>query len=205
MTGSLSERRGRTSGPTPSGRLSGRWIAFADEDPNVDVALAVIHPDGTGYHRLPVPPNAGQGLRGFQVWAPDGSDRLLHADGATPDFQGASLAVVDVDTGIQTTLAAAVPGVEQHRPAWSPDATRIAFHRGSEMVVVNADGTDPKVLHDTLGLGIFGWSPDGTRLFGLSPDNATLDSIAVDGASPPIRIPLEGTEAGIFSWQRVAP
>ena len=73
------------------------------------------------------------------------------------------------------------------------------------MVVVNADGTDPKVLHDTLGLGTFGWSPDGTRLFGLSPDNAALVSIAVDGASPPIRIPLEGTEAGIFSWQRVAP
>lgn len=189
----------------PKWSLSGRWIAFADEDPNVDVGLAVIHPDGTGYHRLPVPPNAGQGLRGFQVWAPDGSDRLLHADGATPDFQGASLAVVDVDTGIQTTLAAAVPGVEQHRPAWSPDATRIAFHRGSEIVVVNADGTGPKVLHDTLGLGTFGWSPDGTRLFGLSPDNAALVSIAVDGASPPIRIPLEGTEAGIFSWQRVAP
>jgi Tol biopolymer transport system component len=56
-------------------------------------------------------------------------------------------------------------------PAWSPDATRIAYTHQSNMggkvdlVVANADGSGAKVLPSAkLGAAFPSWSPDGTQL-----------------------------------------
>jgi Tol biopolymer transport system component len=50
-------------------------------------------------------------------------------------------------------------------PAWSPDGRRLAFARGSEIWVMNADGGNKRRLtHNTLWDGTPTWSPDGTSI-----------------------------------------
>lgn len=47
-------------------------------------------------------------------------------------------------------------------PSWSPDGTRIAFTRHSEIWVMNADGTNQIKLLDSGQCPR--WSPDGTKI-----------------------------------------
>lgn len=56
-----------------------------------------------------------------------------------------------------------------HRPEWSPDGRRIAFHStrdgDQEIYVMNADGSDQVRLTTSPGEdGHPSWSPDGRRL-----------------------------------------
>ena len=111
---------------------------------------------------------------------------------------------MDVDTGIETVVSDVV-GTVEHRGAWSPDGSRIAFHLGDGIAVINADGTGLVRLPDRLSAGSIGWSPDGTRIYGKSPDDLDLLAIDAAGMQPPIAIPLDGDQAGIFTWQRLAP
>jgi|RhiMethySRZTD1v2_1073278.scaffolds.fasta_scaffold02572_8 TolB protein len=70
---------------------------------------------------------------------------------------------------------------EERAPAWSPDASRIAFlgrvgTRGGntfEICVMNADGTNQVQLTDNaLFEGTMTWSPDGRRIIFQSPGGA---------------------------------
>jgi Tol biopolymer transport system component len=54
------------------------------------------------------------------------------------------------------------PYPSNNYPSWSPDSSRIAFSRHSEMWVVNADGTNQTKLLDN-GLSP-SWSPDSTKI-----------------------------------------
>ncbi len=188
----------------PEWSLSGDWIAYIATRPNEAPLIAAIRPDGTDEHRLPASAGAGDGLRGFQLWAPDGTNRLLYGFGDTANGAGDGMAVMDVDTGVETILSD-VPSVDEHRGAWSPDASRIAFHLGDGIAVMNADGTGLITLPDRLSSDAIGWSPDGSRIYGTSPDGDALVAIDASGKQPPIVVPLNGTKAGVFSWQRTAP
>ena len=189
----------------PEWAPSGDWIAFGDETPFVDFALAVIHPDGTGYHRLPTSLMAGEGFRGTQLWAPDLTNRVLYALGADGEWQGKQIAWMDVDTGAET-IVSDVPGLEQHRAAWAPDGKRIAFHLGDDMALANPDGSNVVVLKEPmLGGRMTAWSPDGAWLFGIGVDDGTLFLIDPHEVQAPIAIPLVGNGAGLITWQRLAP
>ena len=166
--------------------------------------IGVIRPDGTGEHRPPTSAGAGQGFRGWQLWAPDATNRLLYAIGNTATGPGDAMAVMNVDTSTETVLSD-VPDITEHRGAWSPDAKRIAFHLGDGIAIVNADGSGLMRLPDTLSDGSIGWSPDGSWIYGKSPDNLSVLAIDAAGKRPPVVIRLDGTEQGIFSWQRLAP
>jgi Tol biopolymer transport system component len=77
---------------------------------------------------------------------------------------------IPVDTGVATRLTEAKDGQESS-PAFSPDGKRIAYtywpadHRSSRIVIINADGSDPRQ-----------WSPSGANDFSpvFSPDNKTI-------------------------------
>ena len=104
---------------SPSGDsiLYTAWTGMASS------VIGVIKPDGTGERTLSASAGAGDGFRGSQFWAPDNSNRILYGIGATPDILGNAMATMDVDTGVETVVSD-VPGVVEHRGAWSPDATR---------------------------------------------------------------------------------
>ena len=187
----------------PEWSPSGDWIAFKATLMTEPPFIAVIRPDGTDEHRVPASAGAGDGFRGFQLWAPDLTHRLLYSVGDTQDL-GDAMAVMNVDTGVETIISD-VPGVEEHRGAWSPDASRITFHLGDKIAVVNADGTGLITLPDKLSADAIGWSPDGSRIYGTSQGGDALVAIDASAKHLPIVVPFNGTEAGVFSWQRTAP
>ena len=57
----------------PEWSLSGDWIAYMATLPAEEPFIAAIRPDGTDDHRLPASAASGDGFRGWQLWAPDGT------------------------------------------------------------------------------------------------------------------------------------
>jgi Tol biopolymer transport system component len=52
-------------------------------------------------------------------------------------------------------------------PAWSPDRTLIAFVSGqfpAGVYLMNADGSDKRLIHSVLAVERLSWSPDGSRI-----------------------------------------
>ena len=72
------------------------------------------------------------------------------------------------------------------------------------MAVIKPDGTGRRVLKDTLN-GSVGWSPDGNWVLGKSTDDLEVEAIDAIGDRATVKIPLNGPEQGVFSWQRLAP
>jgi len=58
-----------------------------------------------------------------------------------------------------------VPNVLAHDATWMPDGQHLLVASGSDLVVVGADGSDPRKLSTVAGLAFWlRWSPDGKRL-----------------------------------------
>ncbi|HEU4572177.1 MAG TPA: hypothetical protein VFR93_05780, partial [Candidatus Limnocylindrales bacterium] len=172
-------------------------------------SLQIVHPDGTG-QRVLFPAKAGTTAVQDLEWAPDTSGRLLFAAGSDTENR---LLIVDVDDGTSTTVVDR-PGIIEFGEAWSPDAARIASnHSEKGAIVVNADGSDLRVIPDARCAGRVVWSPDGTRFtclnsVALGEGTYELLVIDVDGSAPPQHVPFNGIDAGqsgaVFSWQRLA-
>jgi Tol biopolymer transport system component len=112
---------------------------------------------------------------------------LLAATPATATFRGhngliafdrvrdeaASVFAVDPSGGPEVMLA-----VDAQFPAWSPDGTRIAFRRDSDLYVANADGSNQ---HQVSPPGTYwfdlAWSPNGRRLVGVKDAGANTFSL----------------------------
>ena len=67
---------------------------------------------------------------------------------------------------------------------WSPDQQHLAFARGSDLYLANADGTDPHKLVTVSGYPWFPrFSPDGSRIrFSVSKSGDSLWEIRADGS-----------------------
>jgi hypothetical protein len=104
---------------------------------------------------------------------------------------GRNIQVMNVATGVVTTLFDATEASYDSAPAWSPDATKIAFESrldgDSEIFVMNADGTNVQQLtHNTLHDEGPAWSPDGKRFaFTRGADDLHGDiwTMNVDGSN----------------------
>lgn len=152
------------------------WIAFHGYDDPGFIWIGLVHPDGSGEHRLRT------GRPGDNVepdWSPDGTRLAFNTTrGGSPEV----LYEYDVTTGTTRQLVACErPCLTDWDPAYSPDGERIAFERGLRPLVNGVPSdcgiwiadlrtgrqrqltsqTEPPCDPHEIGLV---WSPDGKRL-----------------------------------------
>jgi Tol biopolymer transport system component len=121
------------------------------------------------------------------VWSPDGAQFVFGA-------RGGALYSVDVRSGARSLLVR-LPGEDLDSVdeiAWSPDGAHIAVMNdlepgGGRLYVMDADGSNVRVLTDDVDPAGVAWSPDGTRLayvdgHGSGSDEAVAASM--DGSAP---------------------
>ena len=145
-------------------------------------AAAVLRLAGTGLYR--------------PAWSPDGTKIALSVlsweGGVGFQYQRRHIYVVNADGTNPTKITQGT--VEDDSPTWSPDGTRIAFHRttwqdrsvsppvGTDRYIVIADPDGANQVEINQG-GIWesrpAWSPDGTRFAIIA--NAQLAVMNVDG------------------------
>ncbi len=82
-----------------------------------------------------------------------------------------------------------VPNVTAHDATWMPDGQHLLVASGNDLIVVDADGSDPHKLLTTPGLAFWlRWSPDGRRLRYTLRDprrqTAELWQVNADGSDP---------------------
>ena len=172
-------------GDTPS---VGNGLIVYSEVRNAGQRLWAVRPDGTGAHQL----TSGDG----------GSDTgpAISPDGRTIAFMrtdeiGSSVYTIGIDGADLTRLTQA----QALDPTWSPDGSQIAFAGGAfgpyGIWIMNADGTDPRLIPGTDELDVAHptWSPDGTMIaFGVGstvpgvaePINFDLFEASADGSGP---------------------
>jgi Tol biopolymer transport system component len=135
------------------------------------------------------------------AWSPDGTRFVFGG-------HGGALYSVDVRTG-EPSLLVRLPG---DQILWSPDGTHLAVMDYLEpgparLYVVNADGSNVRVLVDDFGpagvqfepAGGVAWSPDGGRLayYWSEPDQKVQISVApMDGSAPAEIVSLVASCAG---------
>jgi len=173
----------------------GTQIAYAVQDnPNVATEnnLHIMNADGTNDRQI----TSKMLVASFQ-WSPDGKRfvlAILPGIGKKPFLQ-----VINADgTGaVQLTNS---PAARYMLPAWSPDATQIAFASDregtTEIFVMNADGSNIRRLTDpqaNQGAAFPTWAPDGKRIAYAQFDKAdppTAEAIPslyvmnADGSNP---------------------
>lgn len=146
--------------------------------------IAVTKGDPNGLH-VYVMDAAGSGLAPLvetesvsPSWSPDG--RFLAFAGNPRGGEADGIYRVDVRTG-NIDLLVAAPETLNQSPVWSPDGKHIAFIRiwlgseggqtttiGSDLFIVDADGTNLRQLKALEAWSSPTWSPDGRAILSLS-------------------------------------
>jgi TolB protein len=139
--------------------------------------------DGSGARALT------PGVVGYRPsWSPD-RRRVIFARQPEPNAQF-DLWSVNAD-GTDLRPVRLTPATSENFPKYSPDGRSIAFVASTgdrtELMVANADGTNPRVIaSDASAEGGIDWTPDGTRLIYVRFDQSqrsSLVSIAPDGTN----------------------
>ena len=123
-------------------------------------------------------------------WSPDGT-QIAYSSIRGVDLNNRDIYCVAVDSGEEQRLTH-VPGCFDGAPAWSPDASRIAFLSDEDgwihVYVMAADGSNRRQLTvgpfedgwPTLGRGHVLWSPDGESIAFVRDREGKVDLMIVD-------------------------
>jgi Tol biopolymer transport system component len=133
----------------------------------------------------------------YPAISPDGA-RIAFTRWRRPQTgDGAEIWVMNADGSGAIRLASGLA------PTWSPDGTRITFHRDDDIYVMDADGTGITNLTDDPAYdGRPAWSPDGTRIAFTSDRDGDADIYVMnpDGSRVTHVTDDPGTE-GQPAWQ----
>lgn len=170
----------------------GRQIAFAswrqeEGEEEQAVHTYIMNADGTDQRRwFPDSSDISAGV----VWSPDGERLIVPREVGD---QGTDLFLADTSGKILRRLTDDMAG--NGAPAFSPDGTRIAYYADyrnrSEIVIIDADGSNRRVLVGRGQNWYPRWSPDGQWLVysGIVPGNEfEVLAIRADGSGEPITL-----------------
>lgn len=162
----------------PSWSPDGKYIAFASNrngvaDPGYAPTydIFIMRDDGTDVRQI----TSDTMNERYPTWSPDGKKILYQSqrDGALPGpafFRYTDLFVLHLD-GSRVYNLTATPTKHERAGTWSPDGKTIAYTRsdstGTQIFLVNADGTNPRPLRSRDPNFVDeapAWSPDGTRI-----------------------------------------
>lgn len=151
-------------GTSPAWSWDGQWIAFhRDENPYDRDGVYVARFDGSEERFV------GGGVH--PAWSPDGSIAVGRRGGIAVIAGGRDLTLVDwawAGAHWDEGCDGGSYGPFADYPNWSPDGQRIAFSIGcsgrSRLYLMNADGSEPRPLSESGGIGPPAWSPDGSRI-----------------------------------------
>lgn len=107
------------------------------------------------------------------------------------------------------TAATGLGVYTEETPAWSPDGSRLAFTSGSDIYVINADGSAQARLTNDPSLDSFrSWSPDGSKIGFTSVRDGTLEVYVMnaDGTNPTRLTSLDSVSEPAWSrdWSKIA-
>lgn len=140
--------------------------------------LFLVNADGSNIRHLTSTTKSDENSA---AWSPDGKKILYgkrdYSDAGTRIGGSAGLFMMNADGSGSTRFVLANPDFGPGAAAWSPDGKRIAiaafnnkhrdFFQQTVMLVVNADGSNEKVLTPLTSDLLFNypaWSPDGTKI-----------------------------------------
>jgi len=174
----------------------GRRLEVAAQTSQGLLFFDLVNPDGSGSVRLDSPDRTL--TLGCAVWSPDASRLASEGwDDSKPARNG--IYTVRASDGGGLIRVTTSPGGGHDVPGdYSPDGRQIVFLRDNlvdeehnALMVVNADGSDPRVLTDRkVGLACR-WSPDGKMI--LTESGRSLLLVPASGGQP---IPIRGLDAG---------
>jgi dipeptidyl aminopeptidase/acylaminoacyl peptidase len=146
----------------PTWSPDGGRIAFENRKDNQSGGQIFVM-DADGRNRIQV--TNGRQPSFEPAWSPDGA-RIAYVTYADP---GGMMGIYLIDPDGSDPVRLLPDTLQGQGPAWSPDGRRIAFsayaRQGSELFVINADGTGLTQLTTELG-GVAQptWSPDGENI-----------------------------------------
>jgi Tol biopolymer transport system component len=201
-------------GVAPRWSPDGRRISISEDNPQGNLSVGLVDPDGHNYVQLDNP-DPTLDLAGM-AWSPDGS--RLAVEAWDDDVTRNGIYTVRTSDGKDLIRVTTCPkGCHDIPGDYSPDGRQIVFSReklpdqaDTTLMVVDVDGSHARPITDQKVGGGGRWSPDGkTILATIGKDrNGSLLLVPIDGgtatkfeiASNPTLKPFDGSWSPDGEW-----